>query len=114
MKRPVRAGWKPWLLLAALVALAPLGLILPARLGGGPAWGEWTPDQVARALGQVPPGMRQSAGLWRAPLPLYGFKGWDRLGLGWQSLAYLVSAAVGVVVVAGVVLALGRLFLKER
>jgi thiamine transporter ThiT len=46
-------------------------------------------------------------------MPDYAFKGWDTLGLSMQSLAYLASALIGVAIIAGVVLLLAKIGLKD-
>jgi hypothetical protein len=105
---------KLWLGLAALAILSPAGLILPDTFKAGSAWGEWGPDEMEKMVGYVPQGMKKLAELWSAPLPDYAFKGWDEAGLGMQSLAYIFSAVVGMAIVVGITLLLGRLLIKER
>jgi cobalt/nickel transport system permease protein len=88
---------------AALVLLAPLGLLAP-----GGAFAEEAPaDLDLRALGlrAVPVGLDRLNGFWsHALLADYGFAdGQDRV------LAYWLSALVGIVVVGAAVYLLGRL-----
>jgi cobalt/nickel transport system permease protein len=79
-----------WALLAMLIMLAPIGLLAP-----GTAWGEWGADELAsRGLSFIPSGMEKLSGLWSAPFPDY-----DLPALGNANLAYLLSAAVGILVV---------------
>jgi cobalt/nickel transport system permease protein len=80
-----------WVGLVVLIFVTPLGLLAP-----GTAWGEWGSQQFsALGLSFVPQGLRQLEGLWGAPLKAY-----DLPALGNSSLGYILSAAVGIVVVA--------------
>ncbi len=105
---------KLWLGLAVLALLSPVGLILPDKFKAGSAWGEWGPDEMEKMLGYVPQGMKRLAELWPAPMPDYAFKGWDKLGLGMQSLAYVASAILGIAVIAAISLLLGKIMTKDR
>lgn len=81
-----------WLVivLAVLVVASPLGLLAP-----GTAWGEWgRAELVQHGLGSIPAGMEQLTGLWGAPLANYQVH-----ALGNASLGYMLSGALGVVVV---------------
>jgi cobalt/nickel transport system permease protein len=79
-----------WVGLAALVIAAPLGLLAP-----GTAWGEWGSQMLAaRGLGFVPQGLAGLEHFWGAP-----FAGYQIGPLGNASLAYLLSAALGVFLV---------------
>jgi cobalt/nickel transport system permease protein len=88
-----RLGWL-WAFLAALVVLSPLGLLAP-----GTAWGEWGAEELTKmGLKAIPQGMARLSGLWGAPLADY-----DLPALGNTSLGYVLSALLGVLVVALVV-----------
>ncbi len=92
-----------WLILGVLAVLTPLG-----RLASGTAWGEWAPEQLAaRGLGFVPQGLQQFSNTWRAPLPSYQLP-----GIGSVS-GYLLSAILGIVLVAVVVFLVGRLVARR-
>jgi cobalt/nickel transport system permease protein len=79
-----------WVGLLVLVIVSPVGLLAP-----GTAWGEWGTQQLTRlGLQSVPVGLQKLSGLWGAPMAAYGV----RL-LGNANLGYLISAALGVVVV---------------
>jgi cobalt/nickel transport protein len=54
------------------------------------------------------------AELWHAPMPDYAFRGWDKLGLGMQSLAYIASAALGIAVIVVVSMLLGKIVTKDK
>ena len=97
-----------WIALGVLIALTPLGLLLPAHLHAGGAWGEWSAEEIRRLVGYLPAGMERMGELWKAPLPDYAFHGWEAKGLGPLSLAYMASAVVGIAAIAGVCWLLGR------
>jgi len=105
---------KLWLGLAGLAILSPLGLFLPDTFKAGSAWGEWGPDEMGKMLGYVPQGMKKLAEIWSAPMPDYAFKGWDKLGLGMQSFAYIVSAVLGIAVIVVVTILLGKIVTKDQ
>jgi len=86
--------------LAGLVLLAPLGLYLPARLGAGSAWGEWSAREVARLAGFMPEGLRRLGEIWPAPLPDYASPA-AGAGLPALSLWYVLSAALGCLLLVG-------------
>jgi cobalt/nickel transport system permease protein len=97
-----------WIILVALAVLAPLGLWVPARLGAGGAWGEWSPDDLGEQVGFVPRGLARIADLWKAPVPDYAPPGWEGKSLAHQSAAYIASALFGLCITAALIYALGR------
>lgn len=99
---------RPWIILVLLAVLAPLGLWLPARLGAGDAWGEWSPDDLGEQVGFVPRGLARIADLWKAPAPDYAPPGWEEKSLAHQGAAYVLSALVGLCITAALIYALGR------
>jgi cobalt/nickel transport system permease protein len=97
-----RWGW----VILVLVLLSPLGLLVPAWLGAGSAWGEWSAEEVGKLTGHLPGGMAALADRWKAPLPDYAFPNmvsnaepWQGEAAGWLTLAYIVSAIIGVALV---------------
>lgn len=89
-----------WGGLIALVVLTPIGLLAP-----GTAWGEWGREELAQlGLGYIPAGFDQWSNLWSAPLADY-----DLPALANPTIAYLLSAVLGVALIIGVILALGWL-----
>jgi cobalt/nickel transport system permease protein len=83
-----------YVLLAVVIVAVPLGLLAP-----GTAWGEWSSQQLAdRGLSAIPQGLAQLENLWSAPL-----SGYDLPSLGNSNAGYILSAIVGVVVIAVVV-----------
>ena len=79
-----------WIALGVLALLSPLGIIIPAYFHAGSAWGEGDAGK-----------------LWHAPLANYAVKGMESNGLAQLSMGYILSAIVGMVVVAGVMWILG-------
>jgi hypothetical protein len=65
----------------------------------GTAWGEWGSDEFAElGLSVVPQGLAQLEGVWGAPMADY------EIGiLGNASVGYILSAVIGIAVVAGLV-----------
>jgi cobalt/nickel transport system permease protein len=104
-----------------LVLLTPLGLYLPALFRAGDAWGEWAPVDVpaqlqahGQAADRMPPQLARLSALWKgAPLPDYALPGQESAPLPLLSLGYIFSAAMGVVLLVGVVLA-GRRWLARK
>ena len=103
-----------WVIVLAIAVLTPLGLWLPARLGAGGAWGEWGADEVGRRLGFVPRGMAKITDLWGAPAPDYAPPGWEERSFAHRSAAYMASAVIGLIVIAALMLALGRLLSRRE
>ncbi|MFN2121704.1 MAG: cobalt transporter CbiM [Anaerolineales bacterium] len=83
-----------WGGLLVLIIASPLGLLAP-----GTAWGEWGAEELHRlGLQSIPAGMARLSNLWGAPLADY-----DLPALGNANLGYLLSAFLGIAVVAVVV-----------
>ncbi len=104
----MKASRKLWIGLGVLIVLSPLGLILPAMLHSGSAWGEWSKEEVRQQVGYVPSGMEKSADKWKAPLPDYALKGQEAAPVHSLSLSYLLSALVGVAIVVGATILIGK------
>ncbi len=89
---PLNLRWL-WVGLAALAVATPLGLLAP-----GTAWGEWGSGEFAAlGLGSVPSGLARLENLWGAPLA-----GYEIPILG-ASAGYVLSAVLGIALVAGLV-----------
>jgi cobalt/nickel transport system permease protein len=83
-----------WAGLVVLILASPLGLLAP-----GTAWGEWgTEELTALGLGAIPAGLEKLSTLWGAPIADY-----DLPALGNANLGYIISAVVGIAIVALVV-----------
>ncbi len=104
---------KLWIGVAILIALSPIGLILPERFKAGSAWGEWGAGEMRKLAGYVPKGFAKLSSLWNAPMPDYAFRGWEKKGLPHLSLAYIVSAAAGIAATVIAALLIGRILSKK-
>lgn len=104
---------KLWLGIAVLIILSPLGLLLPEHFKAGSAWGEWGAGQMQKLVGYIPRGLEKLSSLWNAPMPDYAFKGWEEKGLSHLSFAYIISASLGIIIIAIVVLFIGRILSKK-
>jgi cobalt/nickel transport system permease protein len=101
---PRRLGWR-WALigLGGMAVLTPLGLLAP-----GDAFGESAPGDLDLAryhLGAVPAGLARYAGFWHNAL----FDGYDFSRDAHPTLGYVISAVVGMAVIAGGVFVLFKL-----
>jgi len=110
----MKAMTKLWVGLAALVVLSPLGLMLPAKLGAGSAWGEWSGEEIRKLVGYVPSGMGRLADLWTAPLPDYALRGQESAPLGALSMSYILSGIVGVMMVVLITVVLGKAMARRE
>ncbi|MFA6349308.1 MAG: PDGLE domain-containing protein [Candidatus Omnitrophota bacterium] len=105
----MRITTKLWIGLCALIVLSPLGLLLPDHFKAGAAWGEWGNDEIKELVGYIPRGLEKLSSLWSAPIPDYAFKGWEDKGLSQLSLAYIFSAILGIAIIVGLILLIGKL-----
>lgn len=105
---------KLWLGIGILALMSPLGIIIPKWFGAGGAWGEWGLDEIEKAAGFVPEGMKRIAELWKAPLPDYALPV-ESKGPVMESFGYVLSAIIGIALIAGVMYILTKfLGRKER
>ena len=104
---------KLWIGIVVLIALSPLGLILPGHFKAGSAWGEWGVEEIQKLVGYIPKGLGKLSGLWNAPIPGYAFKGWEEKGLSLLSFAYIISAIVGIIITVIAVLLIGKILAKK-
>jgi len=102
-----------WLFLGVLIVLSPLGLILPGHFKAGSAWGEWGADEMKALVGYIPEGLEKLSNLWSAPIPDYAFQGWQDKPLLNLSIAYIISAFVGVAACVGLLYILGKFLVKK-
>lgn len=101
-----------WIALGLLALLSPFGLILPDHFKAGAAWGEWGAEEMTQLVGYIPNGLARLSTLWKAPMPDYAFHGWESKGLTHLSLSYIVSAIVGIVVIAILFVIFGKFIAK--
>ena len=99
--------------IATLIVVSPLGLYLPARFGAGSAWGEWSSDEIAKLAGYVPSGLRHLGSAWRAPMPDYALRGGESASMGSQSAVYILTAVIGVALIALLAFALRKLIWRK-
>ena len=105
---------KLWLGIGILALMSPLGIIIPKWFGAGGAWGEWGLDEIEKAAGFVPEGMKRIAELWKAPLHDYALPV-ESKGPVMESFGYVLSAIIGIALIAGVMYILTKfLGRKER
>jgi len=102
-----------WFGLLVLILISPLGLILPEVFKSGPAWGEWSLQEIDKVLGYIPEGYRKAANLWSAPVPDYTLKIWEGRGLARMSLGYILSAGLGVGVIVLAAFLLGKVLSRR-
>lgn len=107
---PQRTGYaKLWWGLAALILLAPLGL-----LARGTAWGEWGPEEVAKLVGFVPAGLERLSSTWsHALFPDYSLPSSGQ-GFWHAAVIYVLCAVIGVGLVASLTALLARMQAAER
>ena len=95
--------------IALLIILTPLGL-----LAIGETFGEWGSEEIKEKVGFVPQGLEKLSGLWYAPLPDYAFPGGENSGsMTLSAAAYILSAAIGVIVCSGMLYFLGKRVAKD-
>lgn len=94
--------------IGVMVLLTPLGL-----LAAGTAWGEWGTDEIKDALGYIPKGLSSMADKWNALMPDYSV---PSLGSGQTGAigGYLISALVGVLIVAVCIFVMSKLLVKGK
>ncbi len=99
------------MLLVGGAVLAPLGLIAP-----GFAYGEGSAANVGAAFGYVPEGLRQLSSLFGAPLAGYEFPvpfiDKARAPLVHAAIGYEIAGIIGIALLGGVMLLVGRLLAR--
>ena len=105
---------KLWLFIAVLIILTPIGLIIPKYFKAGSAWGEWGAEEIQKVIGYVPQGFMKLSSLWNAPMPDYAFKGCEGKPMPVLSFSYIISAIIGIGIIAGIVLLFGRFFSNKE
>jgi hypothetical protein len=112
--RRMKITTKLWIGLGALAVLSPIGLYLPDKFKAGNAWGEWDVEKIKELAGYMPSGFEKLSSIWNAAMPNYAFKGWENMGLKHLSLAYIVSAIVGIGLCVGLSFVLGKVLSKKE
>jgi cobalt/nickel transport system permease protein/cobalt/nickel transport protein len=93
--------------LLLLIIFVPLGL-----LAVGETFGEWGPGEVKEKLGYVPPGLEELSRIWKAPMPDYSLPGGGE-SMTMSSVAYILSAVVGVVICGVILYFIGKKAAKD-
>jgi cobalt/nickel transport protein len=104
---------KLWIGIGVLILLSPLGIIIPKLFNANGAWGEWGVDEIEKAVGFVPAGMKRLAEKWKAPLPDYGLPGQGQATAS-QSIGYIVTAIIGVALIVGIMYALTWVLTRRK
>jgi cobalt/nickel transport protein len=104
---------KLWAGILILALLSPLGIMIPKWFGAGGAWGEWGVREIEKLAGFAPEGMKRQEHLWRAPLPAYAVPAQNK-GPVVESLGYILSAVIGVILIAAVMYLLTKLLTKKN
>jgi cobalt/nickel transport protein len=100
------------IILLLLCLITPAGILLPAFLDAGDAWGEWSAQTVKELVGYVPEGLAKYSDKWKAPLTDYTLDNKDR-SVVHQSGYYIVSGLIGATITYIVVLLISRLIIKN-
>jgi hypothetical protein len=93
--------------LALLIVLVPIGLFAV-----GTAYGEWGAEELEGLVGFLPAGLASVSSLWSAPIPDYALPSLGGAFLD-LSLAYWLSAVIGAILSAGVVILIGRVLTRN-
>ncbi|MBP7737061.1 MAG: cobalamin biosynthesis protein [Spirochaetes bacterium] len=102
-------------LLAILIVMAvisPIGVYLPARFNAGDAWGEWSTETIEKMIGFVPVKLKETADLWKAPIPDYNL-GDEKSGFAIQALSYVLSGVFGILLCVLVLFGISKLLVKK-
>jgi cobalt/nickel transport protein len=98
------------LLIAALIT--PIGIFLPRWFNAGDAWGEWSIETIKEKIGYAPAGMEKNEKSWKAPMQDYSV-GNEEKSVARQSGYYILSAVIGLTIIAGFSYFLLKLSRKE-
>jgi hypothetical protein len=90
------------IVLAVMIIVVPIGL-----LAVGTAYGEWGTEELEGLVGFIPAGLGSVSSTWTAPLPDYALPSLEVSFLN-QSLAYWLSAIIGVILSGGLLIIIGR------
>lgn len=102
-----------WIGIGVLALLSPLGIIIPKWFGAEGAWGEWGISEIEKVAGFIPEGLKRIAGIWKAPLPDYGLPAGSK-GLAIESIVYMLSAVIGIALVAGIMYIITKLLARKN
>ena len=94
--------------LAVLVIAVPIGL-----LAVGTAYGEWGVEELKELVGFIPAGLESVSSTWAAPIPDYVLPSLEESFLN-LSLAYWLSAIVGVILSGGLLILIGKVITRRK
>jgi|SRR5659263_420535 tetrahydromethanopterin S-methyltransferase subunit C len=94
--------------LAVLVIAVPIGL-----LAVGTAYGEWGVEELEELVGFIPAGLASVSSVWAAPIPDYTLPSLGEAFID-LSLAYWLSAIIGVILSAAALLLVGRVLTRKK
>jgi PDGLE domain len=94
--------------LAVLIIAVPIGL-----LAVGTAYGEWGADELQALVGFIPAGLASMSGVWAAPIPDYALPNLGEAFID-LSLAYWLSAIVGVTLSAAALILIGTVITRNK
>jgi cobalt/nickel transport protein len=103
-------------ILVALIVLAvvsPIGIYLPMKFKAEDAWGEWSTETIQKLFGFVPKKLRETADLWKAPIPDYNL-GDDKSPFTLQALSYILSGVIGIVLCVLILYCASKLLVKKN
>jgi hypothetical protein len=97
-----------------LIALAILIIAVPVGfLAGGTAYGEWGAEELKGLVGFIPAGFASLSSIWSAPIPSYALPSQGGTFLD-VSLVHWLSAVIGVILSAGVIILIGRVLTRNN
>jgi cobalt/nickel transport protein len=100
------------IILLFLCVMTPVGVLLPAFVDTGDAWGEWSAQTVKELTGYVPKGLAKYSDVWKAPLPDYADKEEDP-SVVHRSGYYLVSGILGATLAYGLMLLISGMIIRD-
>lgn len=111
---PMPALKRLYAAVTVMIFLVPAGIFLPMLAGSGAPWGEWSPQEAAEIAGQtsVPAGMIKYSDTYAAPIPDYAFTSPETVAS--ESIQYIGSALLGVLLVILLMLPLHMMMHHRR
>jgi cobalt/nickel transport protein len=110
---PDKLRKKILIILLILCIITPVGILLPAFVNAGDAWGEWSAQTLKDLIGYVPKGLEKYSDLWKAPLADYTLNGGDK-SMVHQSGYYIVSGILGATAAYVLMLIISNLIVRRN
>ncbi len=88
-----------WTLLL-LLALLPLGIMLPYFAHSDGAWGEWNSGEIKKHSGFVPQKLKENEKIWNAPFENYQIDRKNKMLIN-RSFDYILSGITGILIILG-------------